>query len=158
MPPVELPDLLVQQLDERVIVLAHDLGEDVEGARAEHDVADLRHLRELVRDDPGVTRDADAEHRLSAETEPHGIGHGDDLHHPGVRELLHPLADGGLAEADGLPDLGVRAAAIDLQLLDDGLRRRVEHQFAPFAAHATDSDSRNAKRQRIPKNRRNLTA
>ena len=31
------------------------------------------------------------------------IGDRDDLHHAGVEQPLHPLADGGLGQPDGLP-------------------------------------------------------
>ena len=40
---------------------------------------------------------------------------------PLVDQLLHPLAHGGLGQADRVADAGVRAAAVLLQLLDDGL-------------------------------------
>ena len=39
----------------------------------------------------------------------------------GVEQALHPLAHGGLGEADLLRDRGVGLAAVVLEQLDDGL-------------------------------------
>ena len=54
------------------------------------------------------------------------VGDRDDLHDAGVEQPLHALADGGLGQADGLADRGVRPPAVLLQLLDDRLRDVVE--------------------------------
>jgi hypothetical protein len=68
------------------------------------------------------------------EAEHHRVGHGDDLHHTGVGETLHALADGGLGQADGLADGGVGTPAVLLQLLDDPFGNLVESD--PRAAAA----------------------
>ena len=78
--------------------------------------------------------DVDPDHRLPAEAELEGVGDGDDLHDPGLGEPLHPLAHGGLGEADRLADRGVGATAVLLQLLDDRLGDLVEDGALPRGA------------------------
>src|SRR5690606_72051 len=73
---VDAADAVVEQFDEVVVVLAHDLGEDVEAAGREHDVVDGGDVAELLGDGAAVARHPDADHRLAVEAELHGIGHG----------------------------------------------------------------------------------
>ena len=48
-----------------VVVLADDLGEEVEAAGGGHHVGDLRHRRERLTDADEVALGADADHRLA---------------------------------------------------------------------------------------------
>ena len=104
-----------------VVVLADDLDQQVEAARGDDDVVDLGHLRERVGDALDVALDVDADHGLAAEAHLERVGDRDDLHDAGVEQPLHPLAHGGLGQADGLADRGVGLPAVLLQLLDDRL-------------------------------------
>ena len=61
-----------------------------------------------------------------AESHLQRVGDRDDLHDPGVAELLNPLAHGRLGQPDGLGDRPVGAPPVLLELLDDGLVHRVE--------------------------------
>ena len=76
------------------------------------DVVDLLEVGEGVGDGLHRPVDPDADHRLPGEPELERVGDGDDLHHAGVDQPLHALADGGLGEADHLADRGVRTAAV----------------------------------------------
>ena len=64
-------------------------------------------LAELLGDHGGVAGNTKADHGLPIEAELHRIGDGDDLHDAGIGEFLHALAYCGLAESDGLADLGI---------------------------------------------------
>src|SRR5579862_6081409 len=138
-----------QDLEQLVIVFADDLGQHVEGARADHDVVDLFHLGQLVGDLLQVTVGLDGDHRLALEAEHEGIGDRDDLHDPGLLQPLHALPDGCLGKPDRLADRRVGTPAVFLQLLDDLLGdiveygttravsrerpRAVRHAVAPFS-------------------------
>ena len=84
-------------------------------------------------DHGSVPLGADADHGLAAEADLERVGDGDDLHHAGVQQPLHPLPDGGLRQPDGLPDGRVWTSTVLLQLLDDPLRQLVEHEAGPVA-------------------------
>src|SRR4051794_41141705 len=60
-------DLVVEQREQPLVVLAHDLEQEVERTRSEHDVVDLRDPGERVGDGADVTFGADTDHRLTAE-------------------------------------------------------------------------------------------
>ena len=119
-------DLVGDDLEQVLVALADDLGEDVEGAGGDHDVVDLVELGERVGHRLERAGHPDADHRLAREAELQRVGDRDDLHHAAVDEPLHPLADRGLGEADHLADRGVGAAAVLLELLDDRLGDVVE--------------------------------
>src|SRR5690606_38546984 len=122
---LDAPDIFVQELDELVVVFAHDLGEDVEAARGEHHVVDGGDVAELLGDNTAVAGDAHADHRLAVEAELHGAGDGGDLHDAGLGELLHALAHGRLGDAAGFTAFRVGASTVFLQLFDDRLRGAV---------------------------------
>ena len=81
---------------------------------------------ELLGDLQRVTGAPDADHRLAGESELHGVGDRDDLHHAGIDHPLDALPDRGLGQPHGLPDAGIRPAAVLLEVLDDGLGQVVE--------------------------------
>jgi len=81
---------------------------------------------ELVGNGPEVACRPNAHHGLAVEAQLQRVGDRHDLHDARLGELLHPLANRGLAEPYGLRDLGVWPAAVFLQLLDDALRDGVE--------------------------------
>ena len=112
-------DLVVDEREEVVVVLAHDLDQQVERAGGEHDVDDVGDVREHVGHGADVAVDVDADHRHAVEAERQGIGDRHDLQDAGVDELLHALAHRRLGQADRLGDARVRPAAVLLQLLDD---------------------------------------
>ncbi len=120
-------------------------------------------LGELVGDTVEVALDADADHGLAGEADLERIGDRDDLHDPRVEQPLDPLAHGGLGQADGLADRGVRPAAVLLELLDDrlgdvveqavGVSGRVEprwHHDRVVTAMASESVARKHNFSRIP--------
>ena len=109
-----------------LVVLAHDLGEDVVAAGGDHEVVDLAHGGHLVGDGLDVALDADPDHRGAVEAHLHRVGDRDDLHDPRLDEPLHPLTHGRLGEADRLADGRVGPTAVLLQLLDDRLADVVE--------------------------------
>ena len=125
------------ELDEVVVVLADHLGEQVVGAGGEHDVVGRGDRTDGLRDLGRVAAHLDAHHRLAGEAELHRVGHRDDLHDAGLLQLLNPLAHGRLAEAHGLADLGVGAAPVLLELLDDRFRDRVEGERARPGGHGS---------------------
>ena len=75
------------------------LDQQVEGARGDHHVVDLFQGRELLGDLLEVIAAPDPDHGLAAEPQRHRVGHGDDLHRPGVEQPLDPLAGRGLGQA-----------------------------------------------------------
>jgi hypothetical protein len=113
-----------------VVVLADDLDQEVEAAGGDDHVVDLGHVGDLLRDGLDVSLAGDPDHRLAGEAHLERIGDRDDLHDAGIQQPLHPLADGGLGEPDGLPDRRVGPAAVLLELLDDRFRDVVEHGAA----------------------------
>jgi len=124
--PGKGPHALGEQLEKLVVVLAHDLGEDVEAARGGDDVVDGRHLRQCLGDRGQVAVDADADQRLAAKPHLEGVGHRDDLHDAGVEQPLDPLPHGRLREADLLGNGRVRLPPILLKVLDDRLGDVIE--------------------------------
>jgi len=135
-----------------VIVLGHDLREDVEVAGAHHEVVHLGHGFQCVRYRLRIAFHSDPDHRRAGEPHLERIGHGDDLHDSAVLEPLHPLPNRRLGQAHGLADGGVRATPVLLQLLDDRLgnivkgggghpiaRRHDRHDGSLGVAMASDS-------------------
>ena len=93
------------------------------------------------------------DHGLAAEADLQRIGDRHDLHDPGLAQLLDPLADGGLGQADRLGDRAVGAPAVLLQLLDDGLvglrreGRLAEEQAPPAASSGRPTDASGSPRR-----------
>ena len=122
------------RLEQVLVALADDLGEEVVGAGGDHDVVDLVQRGERVGDRLERPRDPDPDHRLAGEAELERVGDRDDLHDAAVDQALHALAHRGLGQADHLADGGVRASAVLLQLLDDRLGDVVERDGGALAA------------------------
>ena len=104
--------------------------EQVERAGGDHHVVDLAQLGEPVGDRLEVARGPYADHGLAGEAELERVGDRDDLHHAGVEQPLHPLADRRLGQPDRLADRRVRPPAVLLELLDDLLGHVVEQGVA----------------------------
>ena len=78
--PAMVADYGMEQEDsEVVVVLAHDLHQEVEGAAHDDDVVDLRDGGDGVGGGAQVPLDAQPEHRHAAEAERERVGHRDDL-------------------------------------------------------------------------------
>jgi len=123
---VDASNLPIEQLDQVVIVLAYDFGENVEAAGCQHNVVDGSKLAERFGDDRGVTGDSDSDHCLTIETELKWVSDSNDLHHSRIRELLNALAHGRFAQSDRFADLGIGPSAIVLQLFNNRLLHLVE--------------------------------
>src|SRR3954451_6324217 len=109
-------DALAHQIEQVIVVLAHDLDEQVEAARRDDDIGDFWHLGDLAGDCFDVAFTPDADHRLTGEADLQRVGDRDDLHHATVEQALHALPDGGLREPDRLADSRVRSPTVFLQL------------------------------------------
>jgi hypothetical protein len=99
-----------------VVVLAHHLGQHVEGAGRQDQVGHLGQAPDGLGDlleGAAVDRDGDHGHGLVAEG--HRVGHGHHLHDPGRLEPGHPLAHGRLGQAELPADAGEGAAPVALQ-------------------------------------------
>ena len=103
-----------------LVVLADHLGQEVEGAGAHDDVIDLGQSGELVGHHPHVAFDGEPDHGLAGEAELERIGHGDDLHDPGLAQPLHPAPHGRLGQAHRLGDGPVGLSPVALERLDNG--------------------------------------
>ncbi len=95
-----------------VVVLAHDLDDQVEGARRDDHVVDLGNLGQRVRDRVDVALHVDADQRLPLEPNLERISYRDDLDHAGVHESLDALAHGRLGHPDRLGNRRVGPAAV----------------------------------------------
>ncbi len=117
-----------------LVVLAHDLEDEVVRPRHEHDVVDFGNCGERVGDRLDVALGLHADHRLAPESEAERVGDAHDLHHVALDEALDPAADGGLGEPDHGCDARVRHATVLLEQFDDCLVAVVEHVGRP-ASH-----------------------
>ena len=112
-----------------LVALADHLDEQVEGAGGDHDVVDLVERRELVGDRLEGAADPDRRSSPAGRSRARvGSVTATTCITPRVDQPLHALADGGLGQPDHLADRGVRASAVLLQLLDDGLGHVVERR------------------------------
>ena len=108
--------VLRQQPQQVVVVLAHHLGQHVEGAGGQDQVGHLGQAADGLGDllaGAAVDRDPDHGHGLVAEG--HRVGHGHHLHDPGRLEPGHPLAHGRLGDPELPADTGEGAAPVALQ-------------------------------------------
>ena len=85
------PDPRGHQLEQVGVALADHLGEDVEATGGDDHVVDLLDVGERLGDRLARCLDDDAEHRLPGEAELERVGHGGDLHDPGVVSCLTRL-------------------------------------------------------------------
>ena len=120
------PNATVDHLEQVIVVLAHDFGEDVVAAGGDDEVVDLAHRGHLLGHCFDVALDANPDHGCAREPHLHGVGDRHDLHDAGLDESLDPLTYGCFGEPDGLADGGVRPTPVFLQLLDDGFADVVE--------------------------------
>ncbi len=101
-------DLVVEQFEQAVVVLADDLDEQVERAGHDHEVVDLGERGDGVGGGADVALDADADHGHAPEPERHRVGDGHDLGDTGVDQAPDPLADRGFRQPDLLRRAGCR--------------------------------------------------
>jgi len=97
----------VQDFSEFVVIDTDDFGQDVESPGGENEVVNLVDGFERVGYSSGVTVDPNANHRLAVKSQLGGIGHRNNLHNAGVRELAHPLTDCRFAESHSFADFGI---------------------------------------------------
>jgi hypothetical protein len=111
---------------EMLVVLGNDLDEQIVRAGHEHHVVDLGDGCDPVGDVPEITVGLDGDHRLAVKAHGERIRHGDDLDHATFDEPLRALPHRCFGEPHLTRDLGVRPAAVLLELLDDRLVGLVE--------------------------------
>ena len=115
-------DPLVDQLQQVLVVVHDDLGQQVERAGGDHHVVDLVESRPARRRPPRASPST-LMPIIACRAKPicMRVGDRDDLHDAGLDQLLHPLPHRGLGQPDRLADAGVGPATVLLQLLDDRL-------------------------------------
>src|SRR6202008_3624104 len=134
-----------QDRQQVLVVLAHDLEQEVVRAGDEHDVVDFRDRRERVGDRADVTLGLDADHGLAPEPESQRVGDADDLYDVAFDQAVDALAYRGLGETDGAGDTRVRHAAVFLQQFDDRLVGVVERARGPALHYDASSRHRSVK-------------
>src|SRR5215210_3874767 len=119
---VDGAQLLGQELEERLVVLADDLDEEVERPGSDDDVVDLREFRDRVGHiEETVALAPDADHRLLLEPELERVGDADDLEDSALDEPIRPGSHRGLRHPEVGRDLGEGPPAVLLEVLDDPL-------------------------------------
>src|SRR6478736_547708 len=113
---------LRQEPQQRLVVLADGLDQEVVRAGGDDDVVDLGHVGYLLRDghEP-IALAADADHRHLLEAEFERVGDADDLEDAALDEAVRAGPDGRLGDAQIGCDLCERAPAVGLEVLDDSL-------------------------------------
>src|SRR5262245_36033527 len=115
-------EALGQEAQQRLVVLADGLDQQVVRARSDHDVVDFGHLGDLFGDrHEAVALAADTDHRHLLEAELERVGDADDLEDAALDEAVRARPDRSLAHAELGGDLGVGATAVSLEVLDDPL-------------------------------------
>ena len=155
-------DVVVQEGEQVIVVLAHELEEQVETIPTCTRRSRPRGSRRARRPLQDVAGDLHADHGLAAEAERERIGDRDDLHDLVLDEPLHALAHCGLRQPDLRASRGVGEPAVVLEQLDErlvgvverrlGARRRFLTEFRPD--HRLRVSSRRAPRRARRRRRR----
>src|SRR5687767_12255835 len=134
---VDAGKLLGQHAQQVVVVLAHDLAEQVVASRGDDDIGDLVQGGDLIGNRGQLSGiDLQSDERRLLEAHGQRIGDADNLHHAAADEALSALPDRRLGDLQLASDLRVRAAAIELEALDDRLVEVIEYGASPAMLNA----------------------
>src|SRR5687768_17177362 len=160
---VDPGELLRQHAQQMVVVLAHDLAEQVVAPRGDDHIRHLVQGGDLIGDGGQLSRiDLQTDERRLLEPHRQRVGDADHLHHAAADEALRALPDRRLGNLELSSDLRVRAASVELETLDDRLVEVVEDRASPAVLNAAHRHARSLCRPRLwvnfPQNSRAILA